>query len=181
MDLWDTPAGFDQPLDALAACHRRIEKQLLTLSRLPKHIERHGVDDEARAAVAAVMRYFLNAAPNHHADEEMDLFPLLLRAAEQSADRSRTFELVSHLLVDHREMEAAWTTLRIALEGVLSGSTELLDKQVCKDFSRIYTSHIGREETELFPLATRLLKKPALDALGAAMARRRGLPPPSLG
>jgi hemerythrin-like domain-containing protein len=180
MDLWDTPAGFDQPIEALAACHRRIEKQLAILSRLPKHIERHGVDEEARKAVTAVMRYFLDAAPNHHADEEMDLFPMLLRAAEQSADRSRTFELISHLLVDHREMEAAWAALRILLEHLLSGSAEMLDKQVCKDFSRVYTSHINREESELFPLAARILKKPALDTLGAAMARRRGLPPPGL-
>jgi uncharacterized protein involved in response to NO len=30
MNLWDTPAGFDEPLAALSACHRRIEKQMAT-------------------------------------------------------------------------------------------------------------------------------------------------------
>jgi hypothetical protein len=70
MNLWEPPAGFDQPLAALAACHRRIEKQMATLARLPKHIARNGVDAEARLAISGILRYFLDAAPNHHADEE---------------------------------------------------------------------------------------------------------------
>ena len=178
MNLWEPPAGFEQPLAALVACHRRIEKQMATLARLPKHIARNGVDAEARLAISGVLRYFLDAAPNHHADEEHDLFPRLLRAAEGSADRARSFELVSHLLVDHRDMEAVWMQVNEALAALLSGAASTLDAQLCEDFSRIYAGHIEREESQLIPLAERLLRKPELVALGTAMAQRRGLPPP---
>ena len=178
MNLWDTPAGFDQPLAALSACHRRIEKQMATLSRLQKHVARNGFDDEARVAATAILRYFIDAAPHHHADEEQDLFPKVLRAAEALSDRARAFDLVSHLLVDHRDMEQAWAQVREALEGLQSGEKATLDVRLCKDFTRIYSSHVDREDNQLFPLAARLLGKADLESLGKAMAARRGLPPP---
>src|SRR5512137_386080 len=70
--------GYDDPLGMLAACHRRIERQLGTLERLQRHLPVHGCDADARAAAAGILRYFDNAAPHHHADEEDSVFPRLL-------------------------------------------------------------------------------------------------------
>lgn len=178
MNLWDAPAGFDQSLAALSACHRRIEKQMATLTRLQKHVARNGFDNDARSATVGILRYFVQAAPLHHADEENDLFPKILRAAEASADRAQAFELVSHLLVEHRDMEAIWEKLHEALRGLQSGEKTQLDGPLCKEFTRIYSRHMAREDKLLFPLAARLLNQPELEALGNAMAHRRGLPPP---
>lgn len=178
MNLWDTPAGFDQPLAALSSCHRRIEKQMATLARLQKHIARNGFDEDARVAAAAILRYFIDAAPHHHADEEVDLFPRVLRAAEASADRAQAFDLVSHLLVDHRDMELVWARIRVALERLQSGEATALDPHLCKDFARSYASHIDREDKQLIPLAARILSSADLASIGNAMASRRGLPPP---
>jgi len=75
--LFDLPASFDDPLEMLLACHRRIERQLQTLERLQVHLEVNGVDAEASAAAQAILRYFTRSAENHHEDEEKDLFPLL--------------------------------------------------------------------------------------------------------
>ena len=105
----------------------------------------------------------------------------MLRTAEALSDRARAFELVSHLLVDHREMEVSWAQVREALEGLQSGEKTALDGQLCNEFVRIYSSHIEREEQQLFPLAVRLFSKADLETLGIAMARRRGLPPPVFG
>jgi len=73
-------AGFEAPLEMLSACHARIERQCATLRRLVPHLAAHGTDADARAAAAAVMRYFDTSAVHHHADEEADLFPALLEA-----------------------------------------------------------------------------------------------------
>ena len=48
--LFDTPAGFDDPLEMLLGCHRRIERQLETLKRLRAHVAAKGVDAEASIA-----------------------------------------------------------------------------------------------------------------------------------
>jgi hypothetical protein len=44
--------GFDDPLGMLVACHRRIERELITLGRLQRHLPEHGCDDAARAAAS---------------------------------------------------------------------------------------------------------------------------------
>ena len=71
-------AGFEVPLEMLAACHHRVESQCTTLQRLVAHLATHGSDEGARVAAAAVLRYFDTSAVDHHADEEIDLFPALI-------------------------------------------------------------------------------------------------------
>lgn len=178
MNLWDTPAGFDEPLAALSGCHRRIEKQIGTLTRLQKHLAKSGFDDEARTAAAAILKYFIEGAPKHHEDEEIDLFPRVLRAAEASSDRASAFDLVAHLMVEHRDMEEVWERVHVALDALMAGGEPAIDAQLVRDFSRIYSDHIFREEKQLFPLAEKLLKREDWVALGTAMATRRGLPAP---
>ena len=75
-----TDAGFEVPLEMLSACHLRIEHQCSTLRRLVPHLLARGADAEARAAAASVLRYFETAAKDHHADEEVDLFPALIES-----------------------------------------------------------------------------------------------------
>ena len=48
-------ADFDDPFEILEACHARIARMLRTLERLPAHVSAHGVDDEAREAIARGM------------------------------------------------------------------------------------------------------------------------------
>ena len=73
-------ASFEVPLEMLAACHQRIVQQCDTLNRLLPHLAAHGADLQAQQAAQAVLRYFDQAAVDHHADEEQDLFPALLES-----------------------------------------------------------------------------------------------------
>ena len=89
-------AGFDEPIEMLKACHERIERQLSTLERLLPHLAANGCDGEARQAAANILRYFNEAGPHHHADEEQDLFPFLLAQRREDAERANV--LVAALL-----------------------------------------------------------------------------------
>lgn len=76
---FNTPAvGFEQPFAMLEACHERVERTLTLLSRLRSYLREQAVDDAARQAARDVLRYFDIAAPLHHEDEELHVFPLLL-------------------------------------------------------------------------------------------------------
>ncbi|MEK9803656.1 MAG: hemerythrin domain-containing protein, partial [Curvibacter sp.] len=76
---FDSPAaGFEQPYDMLTACHERVQRTLALLERLIAHVDRHGHDTQSRSAAADVLRYFDLAAPLHHQDEELHVFPALL-------------------------------------------------------------------------------------------------------
>jgi hemerythrin-like domain-containing protein len=172
---FDTPAaGFEAPLEMLAACHGRVERQCQTLLRLVPHLATHGPDRAAREAAQSVMRYFDTSAPHHHADEEADLFPALLQNAS-GGELPALRELVAALQAQHRELEQSWGAVRRQLEGVCGGTLRALDAGEVGQLVELYRSHIEREETELLPLAARILGTAKLDRVGRAMRLRRGI------
>ncbi|WP_204313425.1 hemerythrin domain-containing protein, partial [Klebsiella michiganensis] len=76
-----------------------------TLAKLSAHLPSHGADEQARQAARNIMRYFDVAGPHHHADEEEDLFPLLM--VEGQRLRSPVVEVIASLLDEHRSLEAS--------------------------------------------------------------------------
>ena len=162
--------AFDDPLGVLSACHRRIERQLATLARLQRHLPAHGCDHDARAAARGILRYFDTAAVHHHADEEESLFPRLIERVPADAA-----PLVAALAADHRQLAAAWRHLRPLLAAIAAGARANLAPQQVALVRRAYDTHIAREETELIPLAEVTLDAAELAAVGAEMARRRGV------
>lgn len=172
--LWHSaPAvGFEVPLEMLAACHLRVQDQCATLLRLVSHIAAHGSDRAAREAATAVMRYFDTSARHHHEDEERDLFPALL-ACVAGSEAVCLRDMTAALTAEHRELEARWKALRAVLAQVAAGQAAQLAQDVVGGFTRMYERHIAREETELLPMAQRLLSETELDRIGLAMRMRR--------
>ena len=166
-------AGPEAPLDMLAACHTRVEKQCQTLTRLEPHLTAHGSDAAAREAASAVMRYFDTAARHHHADEEQDLFPALLEAMAGS-DAVCIQDLTRALVTEHRQLEARWSALREKLDAIADGEVVALTPEEVADFVAGYRAHIHKEDTELLPMAARLLGDAQLQHIGQAMRARRG-------
>jgi len=165
--------GFEQPFEMLEACHERVHRMLDLLDRLREHLAGHGPDQSARDAARDVMRYFDLAAPNHHRDEELHVFPPLL--ARSDAD---TVALVRRLQQDHVRMESAWQAARAVLERIHGGHLQALapaDAAALDAFAGLYDGHIEAEEAIAYPAAAALLDEPARAAMGEEMMRRRGV------
>jgi hemerythrin-like domain-containing protein len=175
MNLLDTPVGFDDPVAMWMGCHRRIERQLDTLVKLARHVAGKGVDPEASAAAQAVLRYFEKAGPHHHEDEDRDLFPLLERRITDAVDRERFRALRGTLEAEHRAMDVCWARLRKPLQGIADGIVKPLHMRDVEEFRAIYASHIPAEDGAIPELASRYLSAADLEALGRAMASRRGV------
>jgi len=167
-------AGTEAPLEMLAACHGRVEHQCATLRRLVAHVAAHGANDEARTAATNIMRYFDTSAKHHHADEEEDLFPALIESMAGS-DPVCLRELIEGLKADHRRLEAAWRHLHRTLERIAAGEGVPLASEDVEDLVSLYERHIEREESELLPMAARLLSDDDLARVGRAMRERRGI------
>ena len=166
-------AGFEQPFEMLEACHERVHRMLKLLERLRAHLPGHGADADARKAATDVMRYFDLAAPNHHRDEELHVFPPLLAAGDDG-----TIVLVSRLKQDHLQMESRWTGARAVLAAIAAGEVSALspDHDAALDaFAALYAGHIEAEEQLAYPAARKLLDEPAIAAMSAEMMRRRGV------
>lgn len=161
-------AGFDQPFELLAACHERVERMLGLLERLDAHLPAHGADAQAQDAARDVMRYFDQAAPHHHEDEERHVLPALREAGLGA--------LAARLHADHLEMTAAWQALRVPLAEVAAGRWEAGARlEPVAGFAALYRAHMAREDSEAFPLAATRLQGAARTAMADEMAARRGL------
>ena len=166
-------AGFEQPFEMLEACHERVQRMLALLARLREHMRTHGADAQAQQAARDVLRYFDQAAPQHHRDEELHVFPPLLAQGEP-----HTVAVVTRLQQDHVQMESRWCAARQVLAGVADARTAALssaDDAVLNAFAGLYAGHIQAEEEIAYPAVQALLDEAQRTAMGQEMMRRRGV------
>ena len=164
--------SLDEPLEMLEACHERIEAQLKTLERLLDYLPQHGADEQARQAARNVLRYFDLAGPNHHEDEERNLFPTLM--ARAGAEEVAVVQaLVSDLLADHVRMAVALDIVRQQLRPIADGTGAALEEAAVRRLAEVYRQHIEKENRDLLPLSRRLLPPADVEALSRAMTERR--------
>ena len=173
-------AGFEAPFEMLAACHDRVERMLALQAKLQRHLLDKGCDEPARQAARDVMRYFDLAAPLHHQDEELHVFPPLL-AGPDAGLRA----LAQRLTQDHRQMETAWVQARRTLAAIAdspaSGWTPLTPAQAAalEQFAALYRHHLDDENAIAYPAAQASLSPAALEAMSEDMMGRRGVRPKS--
>lgn len=164
--------GFDTPFDMLEACHERVLRSLALLQKLQDYLHGHPCDDSARQAARDVLRYFDIAAPLHHEDEELHVFPPLLERGAADAVAA-----VRQLQQDHEAMSANWQAARARLLALAEGAQEAFsaqDEAVLERFAAVYAEHIRIEEDLVYPAAQALLDPAVVQAMGAEMRRRRG-------
>ncbi|MBL8305054.1 MAG: hemerythrin domain-containing protein [Rubrivivax sp.] len=163
-------AGFDEPFEMLAACHERVERMLALLEKLEAHVAQHGSDAAAAQAARDVMRYFDQAGPAHHEDEERHVFPPLLQDPAVA-------DAVRRLQAEHGQMEAQWPGVRADLVALEGGSGALPPGAAARwsTYAALYRRHILLEDGVVYPAARQRLDDATQAAMGEEMARRRGV------
>jgi len=177
IDFHTPAAGFDQPLELWLACHDRVRRMTGLLERLREHLGTMGSDDAARVTATTIRRYFEEAAPRHHEDEEVDLFPLLRRLLPQK-DPTRLAEVdaaLSRLEAEHISLGRIWQLVRPVLQAIERGEPATLDAEVVSVFANGYRGHCEVEDTVIADALRLCLGDADLDALGQSMAERRGV------
>jgi hypothetical protein len=104
------------------------------------------LDRLAQKAATAVMRYFDTSARHHHDDEEHDLFPALIESMAGSGAICLR-ELTAALTAEHREPEARWQTLRVAIAQVAAGQMVLLAQADLSSVAQLYVGYTSRAKS----------------------------------
>ncbi len=181
MDLIDfrRPAGgFANALHLWLACHDRFERVIALIERLADHVDRHGPDAAAGITAREVRRFFEEAMPRHHADEEQDLFPRVLQRARQArrnGESATAARAIERLGADHGAIDALWRGMRELLGAIELEQARPPDRALIKRFVDAQIEHHRVEDQIICPLAQRVLTPSDLDALGGSLAARRGL------
>ncbi len=166
-DLAPTPKVAAPPRQAMATCHACLDGLLHRLARVAAAASPAALPADAAEVVLA----FDYALGVHLADEEEDVFPAVLAAAQSPARHAQAFELVSSLLVEHREMTEAWSALRVALGAATKGLDAPLPAAEAARFLALCSRHMEREERELGDLLG-VVRGERLDSLAHAIAIR---------
>lgn len=128
--------------------------QLHALSGLPGLVEAAA---RARDVAAGTLALFKGAVLEHHAEEESDLFPAVLRSAGTGEERDRVEGMVKRLTDEHRALDAA----------------------VAGELVQRYLEHARFEEQAFLPLAATILGRNGdhLAALGLSLHLRHAPQP----
>ncbi|RYF28026.1 MAG: hemerythrin domain-containing protein [Comamonadaceae bacterium] len=174
--------GFEQPFEMLGACHERVQRTLDLLQRLCTHLRDAGCDASARQAARDVLRYFDIAAPLHHEDEELHVFPPLLARAHAGGGEGEGADmalaaLVRRLQQDHIAMAQAWAVARVPLQALADGGIDAFlppHEAAFAQFARLYADHLRHEDDTVYPASRAALAPQTVARMGQEMARRRG-------
>lgn len=160
-------SGDERPLELLYACHERVRRFTALAGRLAAHVADHGADGQARDAAAQILRYFELSLPNHHADEEEDVFPALRGLNDQALAG-----VIAALKAEHSVLDALWHEVAPWLRHIAQGETEPVP-EVLAQFVASYAAHTEREESEVF-VAIERLPESVVDTIAQRMRARRG-------
>ncbi|MBY0339574.1 MAG: hemerythrin domain-containing protein [Rhodocyclaceae bacterium] len=162
----DTVAD-ERPLELLYACHDKVRRFTRLAGQLGTHVVTQGADAQARDAATQILRYFELALPNHHADEETDVFPAL-----RSLDDPAVSAAIAALEQEHGVLHRMWDEMAPWLRRIVEGEAEPAPECLPR-FVAAYAAHAEREEREVFSAIERL-PAAVVDAIALRMRTRRG-------
>jgi hypothetical protein len=161
----------DTPINAFSRCHEGILGKLEAFAQLPALSAAAG---RARDVAGETLVLFDAAVLPHHADEEGDLFPAVLRSATPGAEADWVQAMVERLTREHRVIETLWKRIKPAVILAASGKNAQLDLARITELVHGYATHAHFEEQVFLPLAQQILGRNSnhLAALGAALHLR---------
>jgi hemerythrin-like domain-containing protein len=178
LSLYQSPSvGPEEPFELLEACHERVHRSLKLLKNMQGYLLTTGHDASAANAANDVLRYFSLAAPLHHQDEELHVFPPLLALQDDELA-----SVVHQLTAEHRAMELAWVSASEVLRAIAThayGPWKPLDSaqvESLRNFASLYEQHIAWEESQIYPRGRQTLSQDQLHDMSKDMVRRRTQP-----
>jgi hemerythrin-like domain-containing protein len=168
----DTGVDLTAPLKTLYHSHETILSQMAELAALPALVEQA---QRARDIATRTLAMFDGDVLQHHADEENDLFPAVIRSAQPGEERERVQAMTERLSGEHRNVEQLWKALAPSVRAASKGRCRDMEIALVSRLVRDYARHALFEEQHLLPLAQAILGRDGnhLSAVGVAFHLRR--------
>ncbi len=166
-----TDLNLDQPLTNFSRCHEGILSHLDNFGELPALLEPHA---RAHQIAKDTVLFFRAAVYEHHAEEERELFPAVLKSASPGEEHDTVRNMVDWLTQEHRDIEWLWFQIEPQLKKLAKGQEEKLDPASISQLVSRYKAHAKFEEEEFLPLSEAILGRDTnhMAALGLSMHMR---------
>jgi iron-sulfur cluster repair protein YtfE (RIC family) len=163
--------ALDNPLDFVAEDHMREREVCASIDRIVSSIP---VEDTERRRMLAFLE---DQLPQHLADEEIDLFPMMLDRCEPDDEIEK---VIDKLQSDHRHAIADAPTIAALIRANEAASPGLSDHDRAQmaEFAHQARRHLILENAIILPIARARLTQDDLNIMKRHMLERRGLAHP---
>jgi hemerythrin-like domain-containing protein len=157
---------LDEPLEYIFADHFR---QRFVCSLVRQIAEGRQVTGSEAAELG---HFVVRDLPLHHADEEQDLFPALLKSARPEDDIKQT---IARLNDDHTVSHAESARVRTILSDFADGAPKRSQNAIrlLKLYAQSENKHLAIENSVILPIARVRLSKRQLKEMSNSMKSRR--------
>jgi hemerythrin-like domain-containing protein len=164
--------GGGTPLTDFSASHQEIASSLKTLGGLSALL---ASVVQAGKIAEETLRHFPELVLDHHAEEEKDLFPVVLANATAGDEHDRVQATITRLKTEHRVIEALWRRLAPQLTKLTKGQPAEVDSSAIDELVHKYACHARYEEQEFLPLSEEILgrSRAQMASLGLSLHLRR--------
>ena len=162
--------GFETPFDMLSGCHQRIRMFTDLAQRLAAQ---PAPAEEVAEAASRLCLYFGTALPLHEQDEEDTLHRAMQDARAPGVDAMFARLRKEHAAIENvlDELLPKWDALKSAPDLLAAEKATLA--RGGEALASAFAPHLDMEESELFPLARRVLSADVLAEMLRAMRARR--------
>ncbi len=170
------PGHSSEPLTGFSRCHLGILSRLQAFEELPA-LQAAAV--QARTIANDTLALFHHGVVEHHADEERELFPAVLRSARRGPEAGEVQAMTQRLTAEHRHIEALWKQLEPVVKAVARLQPVDLDLDAVEELVHAYSTHARFEEEHFLPLAETILGRNGnhMAALGLSLHLRHAPQP----
>lgn len=164
--------GGGTPLTDFSVCHQEIASRLNALGEMSALL---ASAVQAGKIAEETLRFFPELVLDHHAEEEKDLFPVVLANAAKGDEHDRVQTMITKLKTEHRIIEALWRRLAPQLTKLTKGHPADVDSSAVDELIHNYASHARYEEQEFLPLSEEILGRSGaqMASLGLSLHLRR--------
>ncbi|MCM2340383.1 hemerythrin domain-containing protein [Rhodoferax sp.] len=145
------PLQHIEQFKTLDACHQQIHQQLAELADLLERLDTESDSPHCRQKAKTIEAFFSEVARPHHAEEEKNIFPMLL-----ASDNVELVQAVRTLHQDHGWIEQNWLELAPMLRAIAQGE-DWPDMAELKHNAEVFVSlchdHIMLEDSLIYPEA----------------------------
>lgn len=164
-----------QPLQNFSQCHVGITTQLDQLAQLPELL---AAAERSRRIAQHLLNFFDDVVAEHHAQEEQELFPAVLRSAAAGDEQLQVQAMVERLTSEHRTVEEIWARIKPEVKHAATGKAAQVDAAQVMYLVQTYRAHAQFEEQAFLPLSQTILGRNSnhMAALGLSLHMRHAQP-----
>jgi iron-sulfur cluster repair protein YtfE (RIC family) len=175
-------SSLKDPIAYLSSVHQRMSEELARLAQYTRRKYGAQLTEAEEVGIRTTLDYLYRMIPLHAGDEAASLFPHILGTGNPDAEGAAG--TLANIETDQSDMASRFDAVRVLFQRWIDQRSLAFQDvwELCRlirELQQTHLRHVRLEETEVFPLAEKVLCSNCRTDIVHEMLERRGLEEPS--